>query len=104
KKIFIDTNFSRIPIYGQTKSDIKGILYRTDFYEMLLSGQNNIKELLKQPIYIQTTSIISNVFKKLQENMVHMAIVKDKEKIVGLLTMDDILEELVGEIEDRYDK
>lgn len=104
KKMFIDTNYSRVPIYDKSKSDIKGILYRADFYEMLLSGKNNIQELLKQPIYIQTKSKISKVFKQLQENMIHMAIVKDEDKIVGLLTMEDILEELVGEIEDIYDE
>lgn len=104
KKIFIDSNYSRVPIYGKTKSDIKGILYRADFYEMLLSGKNNIKALLKQPVYIQTNIKISKVFKQLQENMIHMAIVKIGEKVVGLLTMEDILEELVGEIEDKYDE
>lgn len=103
KKMFIDTNFSRVPIYKENTNSIIGLLYRADFYEMLLSNKNNIIELLKQPIYIQTKTKISKLFRQLQENMIHMAIVKNGEQIVGLITMEDILEELVGEIEDRYD-
>ncbi len=103
KKTFIETNYSRVPVYDAEKSEIIGILYRADFYEMLLSGKSDIKPILKPVLFTSPNKVISDLFEILQEQQIPQAIVKDGDKISGLISMEDILEELVGEIEDKYD-
>lgn len=103
KKTFIDTNYSRVPVYDKNKLNVMGILYRADFYEMLLNGKSDISEILKPVLYTNCDTVISDLFDVLQEQQVPQAIVKQGDKICGLITMEDILEELVGEIDDKYD-
>lgn len=103
KQIFVDTNYSRIPVFNENKQDILGILYRADFYEMLLNGKKDISPLLKPVLFTTSQNAISDLFEILQEQQVPQAIVKDGDVITGLISMEDILEELVGEIDDKYD-
>lgn len=103
KKIFIDSNYSRLPVFDGSRQDIIGILYRADFYEMLLNGKKDIAPLLKPVLFTTSRIVISDLFDTLQEQQVPQAIVKDDGIIVGLISMEDILEELVGEIDDKYD-
>lgn len=103
KKIFVDTNYSRVPVYDENNINVMGILYRADFYEMLLNGKSDISKILKPVLYTNCDTVISDLFDVLQEQQVPQAIVKQGDKICGLITMEDILEELVGEIDDKYD-
>lgn len=103
KKVFVDSNYSRIPVYNESKQDVLGILYRADFYEMLLVGKSDIVPLLKPALFTNPEAVISDLFEILQKQQVPQAIVKDNDTIVGLVSMEDILEELVGEIDDKYD-
>lgn len=103
KQIFIESNYSRLPVYNENKSDITGILYRADFYEMLLSNKNDISKIIKPVLFTTTQTVISDLFDTLQNQQVPQAIVKDNGTIMGLISMEDILEELVGEIDDKYD-
>ena len=101
KKVFVDSNYSRVPVYDG--DGIIGILYRADFYEMLLVGKSDIRPILKPALFTTPETVISDLFEVLQNQQVPQAIVKDGEQVVGRITMEDILEELVGEIDDKYD-
>lgn len=103
KSIFVETNYSRLPVLDAAGEKTEGILYRADFYEMLLDGRSDLAALLKKPMFTTRTEKISHLFKAMQTARIHMAIVLDDGKYTGLVTMEDILEELMGEIEDRYD-
>lgn len=103
KSIFVKTNYSRLPVLDAAGEKAEGILYRADFYEMLLDGRSDFAALLKKPMFTTRTEKISHLFKAMQTARIHMAIVLDDGKYTGLVTMEDILEELMGEIEDRYD-
>ena len=103
KSIFVETNYSRLPVLDAAGEKAEGILYRADFYEMLLDGRSDLAALLKKPMFTTRTEKISHLFKAMQTARIHMAIVLDDGKYTGLVTMEDILEELMGEIEDRYD-
>ncbi len=100
-EIFERTNYSRVPV--KDGGEVTGILYRTDFYEMLINGKRDFNEILKPAYYCKPTVKLPSLLKTMQKNKQHLALVKDEEKIVGLITVEDILEELVGELEDKYD-
>lgn len=70
---------------------------------MLLVGKSDIVPLLKPALFTNPEAVISDLFEILQKQQVPQAIVKDNDTIVGLVSMEDILEELVGEIDDKYD-
>ena len=99
-------NYSRIPVYDETVDNILGILNTKKLIKLHLNGDEiNVKELLTEPLYVFRTQSISDVLKKLRNEHIHMAIVKDEfGGTSGLLTMEDILEELVGEIYDEIDE
>jgi len=100
-EIFERTNYSRVPV--KENGDVIGILYRTDFYEMLIKGKRDFCEILKPVYYCKPTVKLPSLLKTMQKSKQHLALVKDEYKIVGLITVEDILEELVGELEDKYD-
>lgn len=99
-------NHSRIPIAKNNNiNSIYGIIYQKEFYEMLLNDQTDLQSIIMEPIFTKPNIKISRLLKTLQKEKKHMAIVKNKNgKVVGIVTMEDILEELVGEIEDEYDE
>ena len=97
--------YSRIPVYEETIDDIKGILLIKDILKVLNDKkQIKIKNLLKPAYFVPESKPIDEIFKELQRNKNQMAIVIDEYGgTAGLLTMEDILEELVGNIFDEYD-
>ena len=97
--------YSRIPVYEETIDDIKGILFLKDILKALSNGKKiKIKDIMREAYYVPETKPIDEIFKELQKNKMQMAIVVDEYGgTSGLLTMEDILEELVGNIFDEYD-
>lgn len=104
KAMFEENNYSRVPYFDDDTDECLGFLYQKDFYEMLLEDNCSLESLIKPPLFVRDSSRIAVVFKRLQKLKQHIALVEDsKHKTVGLVTMEDIIEELVGEIEDEYD-
>ena len=100
-----DFRFSRIPVYEETIDDIKGVVYIKD---ILLSTKNKnvkIKNLVKEAYYVPETKPLNELFNELRKNRKQIAIVVDEYGgTAGVVTMEDILEEIVGEIYDEYDE
>ena len=100
-----EKTYSRIPVYEEDIDNIKGIIYIKD---LLLSNKNKntkIKSLVKEAYFVPETKLVSELFKELQKNKKYISIVIDEYGgTAGLVTMEDILEELVGDIYDEYDK
>jgi putative hemolysin len=98
-------NFSRYPVYGKDKSDIRGILYNKDvFNELAYKREISISRLLHNALFVPETMKISSLMREMQKKRQHMAIVIDEYgAVTGLVTIEDLLEEIVGEIRDEYD-
>ncbi|MBR3265449.1 MAG: HlyC/CorC family transporter [Erysipelotrichaceae bacterium] len=101
-----DSGFSRLPVYDDSLDNIVGVLIEKDFYyHLLYEKSTNIKEILKEVIYTSPQVKISSLLKQLQTSKSHLAIVVDEYGgTQGIITMEDILEELVGEIYDEHDE
>ncbi|HLA00810.1 MAG TPA: hemolysin family protein [Thermodesulfovibrionales bacterium] len=104
KTTIAEEQFSRYPAVGKDLNDIRGILYAKDFLNTLARGGADIRKLIKPPFFIPETMKISNLLREMQRKRVHMALVIDEYGgVSGLVTMEDLLEEIVGEIRDEYD-
>ncbi|WP_117168374.1 hemolysin family protein [Paraliobacillus sediminis] len=106
KEIFFAEQFSRIPVYEGNTDNIIGILSERDFLtHMIRYKEFNVRELLREPLFIVESTNISTLLPTLQKEKVHMAIVLDEfSGTAGLITLEDILEEIVGEIWDEQDE
>ena len=97
--------YSRIPVYDETIDEIKGILYVKDVLKNINKKSFKVKHVVKEAYFVSQNRLINEVFKELQKNKVQIAIVIDEYGgTAGLVTMEDILEELVGDIFDEYDE
>ncbi len=104
-KVFSASGFSRIPIYEGDLDNIIGIVYYKDFFTLSLNSDTPITEIVKPVIYITKTQKINDVLKDLQEKQLHLAVVSDEYgSTAGIVTLEDILEEIVGEIWDEHDE
>jgi len=104
KNIITEEQFSRYPVIGKDLNDIRGTLYVKDFLNTITKGAVDIRKLIKPPLFIPETMKISNLLKEMQRKRIHMALVIDEYGgVSGLVTMEDLLEEIVGEIRDEYD-
>jgi len=102
----VDNNYSRIPVYQDTADNILGVLYTKDLLPFLSGGENyKWQKLIRPPYFVPETKKIDDLLREFQENKIHIAIVVDEfGGTCGLVTMEDILEEIVGEINDEYDE
>ncbi len=101
---FRDHPYSRLPVYRETVDNIVGILHEQDFMMMLHEGKQSIMDAVQPALFVQESMKISDLLRVLQKDNVHMAIVLDEfGGTTGIVTMEDILEELVGEIYDEHD-
>lgn len=104
----IEERYSRIPVYEGDTDNIIGILYMKDFFiEARKHGFNNvdIRKILQQPYFIPETKNIDELFKELQYSKKHMAILIDEYGgFSGIVSIEDLIEEIMGEIEDEYDE
>jgi CBS domain containing-hemolysin-like protein len=106
-RIFNETGFSRIPVYHDQIDNITGILNVKDVFSAMVSHRktSTIKDIMFDPMFVPETKKIDDLLKELQVHRVLMAIVIDEySSFVGIVTVEDILEELVGDIMDEYDK
>ena len=102
-ELFAETGFSRLPVYEESIDHVVGIVYHKDYYKR--AGEKPTPtDLMKPAVYIPPTMKIRLLLNKLQAEQSHIAIVADEYGgILGIVTMEDILEELVGEIWDEHD-
>ena len=104
-KVFTESGYSRIPIYDDDLDNIHGIVYYKDFFSDAHTAGIPISEIIKPVMYVTKTQKINDVLKDLQEKQMHLAIVTDEYgSTAGLVTLEDILEEIVGEIWDEHDE
>ncbi len=102
--VFMESRFSRIPVYKDTIDNIIGVIHQRDFFVMIRTKGQTLQDIIKPVIYISESIKISKLIKHLQKSKSHMAIVTDEYGgTKGIVTMEDILEELVGEIWDEHD-
>lgn len=105
KDVFFKHKFSRMPVYKEDKDHIVGILSERDFYTALLKGKKvKIESLVTEPLYVSKTMKVDDLIRLMQKEKKHFAIVSDEYGgTSGIVTMEDALEELVGEIYDEHD-
>ena len=100
---FLETGFSRLPVYEDTIDHIVGVVYHKDYYQRAAQAPTP-RDLMKDAVFIPPTLKIRLLLKQLQAEQSHIAMVADEYGgILGIVTMEDILEELVGEIWDEHD-
>ena len=105
KKLFLEYNFSRMPVYNGTIDSIIGMIHNIDFFAALERGETNIKSAISPVAYATEHMKISTLLQSLQKQKIHMAVVVDEYGgTLGIATLEDILEELVGEIWDEHDE
>ena len=102
--VFMESRFSRIPVYKDTIDNIVGVIHQRDFFVMIRTKGQTMQDIIKPVIFVSDSIKISKLIKHLQKSKAHMAVVTDEYGgTMGIVTMEDILEELVGEIWDEHD-
>jgi CBS domain containing-hemolysin-like protein len=105
REMFLETGFSRLPVYDDTLDKIVGVLNQKDFHNYILNTEKSVSEYVKPVVFISGTVRIANLLKKMQKVKTHIAVVVDEYGgTEGIVTMEDIIEELVGEIFDEHDE
>ncbi|MBE7066001.1 MAG: HlyC/CorC family transporter [Ruminococcaceae bacterium] len=103
--IFTETKFSRILVYDENIDNIVGVIHLKDFYVGTGITDKDIKDIMTPPIYINESAKLDDILNKLQKDKAHIAVVVDEYGgTKGIVTMEDILEELVGDIWDEHDE
>ena len=105
-RCIIDNGYSRIPVYQNSRDNIKGVLYIKDLLPYLDKGDNfHWQSLIRPPYFVPDTKMIDDLLREFQRQKIHIAIVVDEfGGTSGLITMEDIIEEIIGEINDEYDE
>jgi CBS domain containing-hemolysin-like protein len=105
KEIFLSEFYSRIPVYEKSIDNITGIITYKDFFKKIVDKKNDISDIIQDVIHISDLKLISEALREMQVQKTHMAIVMDQYGgTKGIITMEDIIEELVGEIYDENDE
>ncbi|MEG0529179.1 MAG: hemolysin family protein [Bacilli bacterium] len=95
----LDINYSRIPVYDTDPNNIVGILNVKKYFNAYMDDNHvDVRSILSKPYFVDSSTKIDDIFNKFQSEHVHIAIIKNNNVIIGMITMEDILEELVGEI------
>jgi CBS domain containing-hemolysin-like protein len=102
---FAETGFSRLPVFRDTIDDITGIILFKDFHREVMKGLKTPSQIIKPVVFVTKTIKIAKLLKTLQEKQSHLAVVVDEHGgTLGIVTIEDIVEELVGEIWDEHDQ
>jgi CBS domain containing-hemolysin-like protein len=105
KEVFEKTGYSRLPVYRETIDSVIGFVHERDFFSGYIKGEKQIGHLVQDIVFTTEYTRISTLLKQLQKQKIHMAAVSDEYGgLVGIVTLEDILEELVGEIWDEHDE
>jgi len=105
KELFSQEMYSRLPVYEKSIDNIIGIITNKAFFKMLVEGRNDIREIMQEVPHIADTQLISEAMRYMQHSKIHLAIVTDQYGgTKGMITLEDIIEELVGEIYDEDDE
>jgi CBS domain containing-hemolysin-like protein len=104
----IESGHSRVPVYDKSKDDIVGILYVKDLLPELAKGASDsrppLTNFLRKPLFVPETKPVDELLAQFQKSRQHIAVVLDEYGgVSGLVTIEDVLEEIVGEIDDEYD-
>lgn len=103
--LFEESGYSRLPVYEETLDKIVGVIHQKDFYPQFHKGCVNLRAIMKTPVFVPESVKINDLLHLLQKTKSQMAVVADEYGgTVGIVTMEDILEELVGEIWDEHDE
>jgi gliding motility-associated protein GldE len=103
--IILEQGYSRIPVFQEKKDNIKGILYTKDLLPNLDNSDFVWQDVLKPPIYVPENKKLDDLLKEFQQKKIHLAIVVDEYGgTSGLITLEDIMEEIVGDISDEFDE
>ena len=103
-KLFTKTKLSRLLVYEEDIDNIIGVIHLKDFFTEKGITRKSVKTIMASPVFVQEYEKINDLLKRLQKNKTHVAVVIDEYGgTLGIVTMEDILEELVGEIWDEYD-
>lgn len=106
-EVIANEKFSRIPVYEEDIDHIVGILHIKDLMHVLIEGGKdplNLKDIVREPYFVPETKKTDALFKELQNKKMHMAVVADEYGgTAGIVTMEDLIEEVMGEIQDEYD-
>lgn len=105
KDIFLTEMYSRLPVYEKSVDNIIGIITNKSFFRLVNEGKEDITEIIQNVIHLSDLKLISEALKEMQKNKMHMAVVLDQYGgTKGIITLEDIIEELVGEIYDENDE
>ena len=105
RAVFESCGYSRLPVYKDTIDNVIGLVHERDFFLAYLRGEKNISHVVQDVVFTSEYTRISTLLKQLQKQKIHMAAVSDEYGgLVGIVTLEDILEELVGEIWDEHDE
>jgi len=103
-KIVVEDGHSRFPVYEEQIDNILGILYVKDLLKYFNKPKFKIEEILRKPIFVPENKLASELLKDFKEDRIHLAIVVNEYgTMVGIICLEDILEEIVGEIIDEYE-
>lgn len=104
----LDSGHSRVPVVGETTDDIVGILYAKDLLKHMSGATGEpvgLRNIVREPFYVPETTGIDKLLESMKRQRIHIAIVVDEYSgVAGLVTMEDVLEEIVGDIADEYDE
>ncbi len=104
ERVFRENSFSRLPVYENSIDNIVGVIHEKDFYDLMYHNKGPVRRIIKQVLYTSPNTKISTAMKQLQAAKLHLAVVLDEYGGTdGIITLEDIIEELVGEIWDEHD-
>ncbi len=104
KKLFMESGHSRIPVYGRSIDEIKGIIYAKDFLDEKKTAGKSLFQLAHPPIFIPETKVVAELLEEIKRSRNHFAVIIDEfGGTSGVVTFEDIIEEIVGEVHDEYD-
>ena len=108
QQALLESGFSRLPIYEESIDEILGLLYAKDLLPTLLQADHqdfNLRALLREPYFVPETKKADELLAEMQEKRFHLAVVVDEYGgVSGIVTLEDIIEEIIGEIQDEYDE
>jgi CBS domain containing-hemolysin-like protein len=104
-EVFEQTGYSRMPVYRNSLDDVAGIVLLKDLSRLVRAGRSDIQEILRAPVFLPTTMRLHDALRTLRRSSAHMAMVVDEHGgVEGLITLEDLIEELVGDIRDEHDE